>query len=117
MSSDHWPFAPNQPWDRGWQAGHPLQQILINTDCRGFTDVVGIGLEGKTKDGQAFAYVGTEKLLNHSASNAVLLPAIQLNDRFPVAGHIRKTEMPAEMQNYKDVFLEAAAPEARAQIR
>ena len=88
-----------------------FQEIFGNADCRGFTRVVGVGLEGKSKNGQAFAGHGTEQFPHHRASNPVLLPAVELHHRFPVVRYIGEPEMPTEIDKVKDVFLEAAATE------
>lgn len=78
-TSDHGQFAPNPHGLVDGELSPLFEQVSGNVDCLGFTAVVGVGLERKTKSGQAFTCDGAEQFLHHHASNPVLLPAVQLH--------------------------------------
>ncbi len=51
------------------------------------------------------------------AGDAVLLPGVELHHLLPVIGHRVQAVVAAEIHQVEDVLLEAAAPEAGADLR
>ena len=80
----------------------------------GFTGVAGIGLKGKTKEGNAFAGEGVEHGVDGALNDAALLGIVHLNDFFPVVGTFIQAIASAEVDEVEHVFLEAGTAKARA---
>ena len=88
-----------------------FDELAAHVDGGGFTGVVGVLFEGKAEDGDAFAADGVVEGLHDAISEAALLPLVHGDDGFPVVGDLGKAEVAAEIDEIKNVFLEAGAAE------
>ena len=88
-----------------------FQKIAADANRRRLAGVVGVGLEGKTKNRQALPRHGAEQLLHHQPGNSMLLPGVQRHHALPVIRDLRQAEMPTEIHQIEDVLLETAATE------
>jgi len=96
------------------QLGTLFQEVLADPNRRRFTGVVGVRFEGKTKDSDALTGHGSEQLLHHQLSDAVLLPAVELHHALPIGSNVVEAVVTAEVHQVEDVLLEAAAAKTRA---
>ena len=89
----------------------------LRTNCWCLAGVVGVCLEGKTKNRQALSRHSAEQLLHHQPGNAVLLPGVQRNHTLPVIGHLRQAEMAAEVHQVENVLLKQLPPNPGPALR
>ncbi len=61
---------------------------MADANHRRFTGVVGVGIEGETKNGDALDGQVGEQRLHQQLSDAVLLPGIKVHHALPVGRHL-----------------------------
>ena len=85
------------------------KEVTADGDRRGLAGVIGVLLEGESKDADVLAVNGIEEVTDDAAAEAGLLPVVDLDDALPVGGHLGKTEVLAEVGEVENVLLEAGA--------
>ena len=96
------------------ELGTLLKKVCADSNRRGLTGVVGIGLEGKTENGQALPRNGAKQAMDNQPGDPMLLSSVECNNALPVISHIRQTEVTAEVNQIEDVLLKTTATKTGA---
>lgn len=83
------------------------EKVAADGDGGCLTGVVGVLLEGETKDADMLAVDGVEEVADDAAAESCLLPVVDLDHALPVGGDLGEAEVLAEVGEVQDVLLEA----------
>lgn len=99
------------------QDGTLDEQIFADIDSRAFSGIAGSFLEGSTEDGKLLSFQVVVKLFVNSTEEHFLAVVIHTNDGIPVIGNFSKTLELGQVDQSKDVLLEAAASPTNTAIQ
>ena len=90
-----------------------LNQLLTDSNCWAFPNIVSIWLEGKTKNSYSLIAESTIKLLVDNLGYPMLGPFIELDDGSPIVGDRLKPKVLCYIDKIENIFFEATTAKAR----